>query len=78
MLVLRHVPPAGNQRRGWHSQYNHYQRRGNEFEPPRHLVNDTTGAVPALAVTEVTAACNRDYNPANSSSFAKLSCQWKV
>ena len=32
----------------------------------RHVmsVNDTTGALPALPVTEITATCNRDYEPA--------------
>ena len=64
MLGRRHVQPARGHRRQWRPQQNHYQRRGNEFEPPRHILNDTTGAVPARAVTEITGACNRDYKPA--------------
>jgi hypothetical protein len=43
-----HVQPARGYRRQRRPQQNHYQRRGNELEPPRHiLLNHTTGAVPA-------------------------------
>jgi hypothetical protein len=38
----------------------------------RHVMflNDTSGAVPAWAVTEITDACNRDYNLQDSGSLA--------
>lgn len=73
-----HVPPARSQRRSRHSQGNHYQSRGNEFEAPRHLLHHTTGAVLALAVTEVTAGCRRTHRPISRAGEEQPGAQAKV
>ena len=59
MLGGRHVQPARGDRRQWRPQQNHYQRRGNEFEPPSHILSDNTEAGPSLAVTKITALRRR-------------------
>jgi hypothetical protein len=63
MFDPRDMQPTRGHRRQWRRQQDQYQRRGYEFEPPCHVLNDTTGAVPALDVTEVTAACRLIHRP---------------